>query len=522
MGISEVIRMAVHNLWQRRVRTLFNLTGIVLGCIVLLMTAAAASGIRTAVHALFDSTDFVRQTYIFPGGNPWKEPPEGAIVIDADISDARKKRIRKALAEQWNAEQKTGVPKYEITLEDLDSIREMSFVDDVVPEATTGCLIKTDTESFETGIGAMCLQSSLLRDSVLAGALPGVDDREGVLVNEFLAWRMGYRNDQDLSKIVGQPLKIEYRVSNKNGVASIYNLLAQKLGEMGIQDVQRQTQFFQSLRQLTDEMDKTTLTEDQKALLRTLIGVGLQPSEDLNNQVVTRQFVVRGIVHSENENPVAKLFRQWFHGASAELQVQPEVAIEIFQNASETKVFRSALVFVESSSHLQSVTDALKAKQFNPQSSLWILDSIDVQIDRNAWVVYGIALAILLTAAVGISNTLILSIVERTPEFGIMKSVGAKDSCIVKLMIAEGAILGLVGAAFAILLSLLIGFCGQPLLKMYVESRVKTELTGSLFQFQLLPAIAILLISVLLCVIASLLPAWRAARLDPVVAMRRT
>jgi ABC-type lipoprotein release transport system permease subunit len=51
---------------------------------------------------------------------------------------------------------------------------------------------------------------------------------------------------------------------------------------------------------------------------------------------------------------------------------------------------------------------------------------------------------------------------------------------------------------------------------------MQTELVGNLFQFGLRPALLIVLISVMLCVTASLLPAWRAARLDPVVAMRRT
>ena len=102
-----------------------------------------------------------------------------------------------------------------------------------------------------------------------------------------------------------------------------------------------------------------------------------------------------------------------------------------------------------------------------------------------------------------------------------MKSIGARDSHLLKLMIAEGAILGGIGAAIAILLSLLVGFLGQSLLKMYMESQMQTELAGNLFQFSLRPALLIVLISVTLCVTASLLPAWRAARLDPVVAMRR-
>ena len=59
MRTSDILRMAVHNLWHRRMRTLLNLNGIVTGCIVLLMTASGASGVREAIHALFDSSDLL-------------------------------------------------------------------------------------------------------------------------------------------------------------------------------------------------------------------------------------------------------------------------------------------------------------------------------------------------------------------------------------------------------------------------------------------------------------------------------
>lgn len=168
------------------------------------------------------------------------------------------------------------------------------------------------------------------------------------------------------------------------------------------------------------------------------------------------------------------------------------------------------------------MTEKLSEMKLQSQSSLLMLDSIDFQIQQSGWIVIGIAAAILLTSAIGISNTLMLSIVERTPEFGIMKSLGARDGDILKLMMAEGVILGFLGAAIATPLSLTLGFCGQSILKYYVESRTQTELAGSLFQFSLFHTGLILLISVFLCVTASILPAWRAARLDPVIAMRRT
>ena len=520
MRTSDILRMAVHNLWHRRMRTLLNLNGIVTGCIVLLMTASGASGVREAIHALFDSSDFTRQIYIYTGGGVQEEPPESEIVVDAEVSDARRKRIRDALIGQWKQD-RYDEDRRKITPQDLDSMREIPHVLAVIPEAPTVCVIKTVDETLPSRIAGFNIHSAALRDSLVVGALPDVSDREGVLVDEFQAWQMGVRNDVDLPKLIGQPLTIEYRLA-KNRVANIYNMLIEKWQGLGIDEIQKQTQFLKTLLQLIGDLDKTSLSEEQKQQLRDLIGSGLQTGDQTTELVVTRQFIVRGIVHPGSENPVASLFRQWFHSGRAALQIHPDVATEIYLSNPDVDSFYNATVTIDSSAHLREVTEALESQHFDPQSSLAILDNIDYQIDRSTWIVYGIAIAVLLTAAVGISNTLIISVVERTPEFGIMKSIGARDSQLLKLMIAEGAILGGIGAAIAILLSLLIGLLGQSLLKLYVESRMQTELAGNLFQFSLVSALLILLISVTLCVTASLLPAWRAARLDPVVAMRRT
>ena len=521
MRTSDVLRMAVHNLWHRRMRTLLNLNGIVIGCIVLLMTASGASGVRSAIHTLFDSADFVRQIHIFPNGGMREEPPESEIVVDAEVSDARRKRIRTALIGKWKQERYDENGRNEITPQDLDSMREIPHILAVIPEATTSCVIKTDGEPLASGISGFNIHTTALKDSLLAGAVPDVSDREGVLVDEFQAWQMGFRNDADLPKLIGQPLTIEYRMA-KNRVANIYSMLVENWRGREIDEIQKQTQFLQTLLQLIGDLDKTSLSEEQKQQLRDLIGSGLQTGDAVPELVVTRKFIVRGIVHSGSEDPVAAMFRQWFHRGRAKLQIHPDVATEIYLSKPDVDSFYNVTVTVDTSAHLREVTNALESQHFDTQSSLAILDNIDYQIDRSTWIVYGIATAILLTAAVGISNTLIISVVERTPEFGIMKSIGARDSHLLKLMISEGAILGGIGATIAILLSLLIGFLGQSLLKMYVESRMQTELAGNLFQFSLLPALLIVLISIALCVTASLLPAWRAARLDPVVAMRRT
>lgn len=297
MRTSDVLRMAVHNLWHRRMRTLLNLNGIVTGCIVLMMAASGASGVRTAIHTLFDSSDFVRQIHIFPGDGVLEEPPESEIVVDAEISDARRKRIREALIGQWKQDRYDENRRNEITSQDLASMREIPHVLAVIPDATTACVIKTNAEPLSGRIAGFNIHSAALKNSLLAGALPDAGDREGVLVDEFLAWQMGFRNDVDLPKLIGQTITIEYRVA-KNRVANIYNMLIEKWQGLDIDEIQKQTQFLQTLLQLIGDLDKTSLSEEQKQQLRDLIGSGLQTGDEAPELVVTRQFIVRGIVHS--------------------------------------------------------------------------------------------------------------------------------------------------------------------------------------------------------------------------------
>jgi ABC-type lipoprotein release transport system permease subunit len=89
-------------------------------------------------------------------------------------------------------------------------------------------------------------------------------------------------------------------------------------------------------------------------------------------------------------------------------------------------------------------------------------------------------------------------------------------------MICEGVFLGIIGAAFSISISWLLTWCAQFPLRAYVEGQIGGEMPGQLFQFSWPAAAGVLVVAIAICSMASLLPAWRAARLDPVVAMRRT
>jgi len=137
-----------------------------------------------------------------------------------------------------------------------------------------------------------------------------------------------------------------------------------------------------------------------------------------------------------------------------------------------------------------------------------IADRIESLIDRLTRFVTGLALVSLVVGAVGIANIMLVSVTERTREIGIMKAAGARNRDVLLLFLVESAILGAVGSLVAIP----IGVAGGWVATEYAE----IELTLVPFWF----GVAVLT-GVLVGVLAGLYPAWRAASVDPIEALRR-
>jgi putative ABC transport system permease protein len=129
-----------------------------------------------------------------------------------------------------------------------------------------------------------------------------------------------------------------------------------------------------------------------------------------------------------------------------------------------------------------------------------------------------IGLIALLTASLGISNTLVMSVTERRREIGILQSLGAHESDIRWLFLVESGMIGAIGAAIGIAL----GWLGTRVVAQI--ARIIMEREGMpIFDPFALPLWLIGLafaFGVLVSVIAGLYPAARAARVDPVEALR--
>jgi putative ABC transport system permease protein len=120
----------------------------------------------------------------------------------------------------------------------------------------------------------------------------------------------------------------------------------------------------------------------------------------------------------------------------------------------------------------------------------------------------------LLVCVVGIANAMLMSVTERFREIGTMKCLGALDTFIIKLFLLESTFQGSAGTAIGILiglmLTLLLGLLDYG---MYVFKYFPT--TGILWS-----ALIAMIVGTLLSLVGAMLPAYRAARMEPVEAMR--
>jgi ABC-type antimicrobial peptide transport system permease subunit len=125
----------------------------------------------------------------------------------------------------------------------------------------------------------------------------------------------------------------------------------------------------------------------------------------------------------------------------------------------------------------------------------------------------------LLVASFGIANTMIMSILERTREIGIMKAIGAEDREIKLIFFVEAAVLGFLGGSVGAALA-----AGIDAVANRVVYRFFLKPQGAAYiDFFSLPPwlwLGAILFAVAVSIVAALYPASRAARIDPVKALR--
>jgi putative ABC transport system permease protein len=174
------------------------------------------------------------------------------------------------------------------------------------------------------------------------------------------------------------------------------------------------------------------------------------------------------------------------------------------------------------SAQLSAVRGALDLKSLEALSWNELLPELRKTMDGKRGGQRAMDFVVFLLVALGALNVMTMSTFERTREFGVMLSVGTRPSGIIKLIVWEALLQGLIGLGLGVVFSLVIikalgtvdlGMGGGDMLGVRMPQFVTVKLQWSAVLSSGLTSIATM-------VVAGLLPAWRASRLEPAVAVR--
>ena len=143
------------------------------------------------------------------------------------------------------------------------------------------------------------------------------------------------------------------------------------------------------------------------------------------------------------------------------------------------------------------------------QASAFAEDLVDIQMMRAS--TWGISLMALVVGGFGMTNTMVMSVSERTREIGVLRALGWRKRRVLRMVVRESVMLSLLGGVTGILVGVALGLW----LNMIPAVQGLVEMTYSVDLFA-----QALLTALVLGVVGGTYPAWRAARLQPVDALR--
>jgi putative ABC transport system permease protein len=202
------------------------------------------------------------------------------------------------------------------------------------------------------------------------------------------------------------------------------------------------------------------------------------------------------------------------HGTMFGLNVDDVIGIpfrtydQLFEQEGSCAVVQA---YIEDSNKMDEVATSLKKSLgddyfvVSPNAALDVQKQVTGTIQA---VLGGIAAISMFVAGIGIVNTMAISVNERTKEIGTMKAIGAKSTDILFLFLSEALYTGFIG-----------GLVGTGL--GFVMAKIVGRYIGLPVEFNLLLAVGTMFFALFTSLISGASPAWNAAKMDPVNALRR-
>lgn len=510
MRLTDLLVLPLAALWQQKRRTILTTLGVVFGAFVLAASLSIGQGVQETINRISRQNEISRKVEIFP---KWNNAPSKAeadeVKVEGAMTDDRRERIRKALAEQ--NKQSTNAVQTELNRDVLRKLAAIPHVKQSIPFIVANGFALLGKESQGVSIYSGRPDDEIGRKQIVAGRYFDAPDQKGLVLSEVLAYRLGLVNDADVRDVIGKPLRLEFRTQRSNSGLGIYLM---KAGSSVTRD--EQAALDKVIARLPEALEKLDLSESEARALRNAIQ-GKPAGESL---VLAEDYPVIGVIRRPIEEE-QKNSPYSFPGDSYALLPYQTAADFYFRGPGNNgQGVNQVVLFVDDEQNVKDVVkraielgvEARAATEFIERERLIYL------------LIFGgmtcVAAVALLVSALGITNTMLMSVLERTREIGIMKAVGADNRHLMFVFLVEGGLIGLLGGLIGLLLAWSASFPGDAWVQSFVMRDIKIDLKGSIFVFPPWIGLSVVIFTLLVTTLAAVYPARHAARIDPVKALR--
>ena len=478
MSFLDILHLALRNLRQAKLRAILTTMGVIVGVAVIVTMVSFGLGLQSNMLARFKALDLFNEIQVFGRG---LSNLAGLDRAPRQEGDGRRQRADRTPTRILD----------DAGIKEIAAINGVSYVE---PSVNFGVLVRSNGKLLSTYVGGANIPNAATRfQNFAAGQMISAPDAEEAVVSERFVRDFGYQKPADA---VGKTLELLAPPSDNNAESEeeTPNFFGIPLDDSGLDESSPdvQTRTFRIAGVLSTEIKEGA---GQGGLRGLMPGAGI--------------YIPLSMAHAWNVSHRGPM---------------SQVALALARRGGnlaegQTEGYDSAVVRVADPVQLTEVRQKITELGFGSFSIVDELDQIRTVfliIDSVLGLLGGISL---LVASFGIANTMIMSILERTREIGIMKAIGAEDREIKLIFFVEAAVIGLVGGVIGVLLAWGIDGLANRLAYRFILKPQGASFID-FFDLPIYLSLGAILFALIISILAALYPASRAARIDPVRALR--
>jgi putative ABC transport system permease protein len=503
-----MIGLALGGLLRKKGRNTLTMLGVFIGVFALTMIISLGQGLMEVITGTVSGDDNLRQISLLPGfGIKQNDKPE-EITIEGEMSERRRERLRRAAIARSQLRQTASGQSLRLTEDSFTELRKLPHVQSIKPLIIKRYQVDFDGHHSD---GTQTFGIDYARrhpeQRVIAGRYPSANDAEEVLVHEYLLYTWGYVTEQQAASVVGKTLKI----SSVKGSGDDNPF---QMAEMTPQDLQAA---FKDMKLSEEELAAAlTLSRRLPEILAKLRG-----GEQRKSVAIKRELKIVGVMRESEAGDRFNLLEDG-QSTQADLFFPEGLADKLLRESAGggELTYQRALVMVDDPANAEEVEQKLRDKGYTAFSVATVLKRLESSLTVVTVILSFLTGIALIVATLGIVNTMITSVIERTREIGVWKAVGATNTQVQLVFLIESALIGLIGGLLGLGIAALAMLPGDIIARNLIAQRTSFPYEGSVFIMPIWLQLTGPALGTMVAVLAAIYPARRASRVDPVTALR--